>query len=81
MLWRSRRLPLATRDVLKVLFYWVNDMRQKFQGTNPKYRNLSEAERWREYERRKMELNQAKGWTNDIEYRADIKRICDELGI
>jgi len=56
-------------------------MTQKFQGTNPKYRNLSEAERWREYERRKAELNQSKGWTNDIEYRADIKRICDELGI
>jgi hypothetical protein len=56
-------------------------MTQKFQGTNPKYQNLSEAELWREYERRKAELNQSKGWTNDIEYRADIKRICDELGI
>lgn len=37
MLWRSRRLPLATRDGLKVLFYWVKFMKLKAEYETETY--------------------------------------------
>jgi hypothetical protein len=81
MLWRSRRLPLATRDGLKVLFYWVKFMRQKFKGTNPKYKNHSEHQLWLEYAHLKREFEKINPTASVDEYDRFIDRIVAELGI
>lgn len=56
-------------------------MRQKFEGTNPKYKHLSERERWIEYARLKQEYCERHGYSDAQAYDRFIKRITDELGI
>ena len=59
----------------------MNDMHQKFQGTNPKYRNYSEDQLWQEYARLKREFDENNRGASVEEYDRFINRIVDELGI
>lgn len=57
-------------------------MAYQFQGTNPKYKNLTEQQRWIEYGRLKREyINSQGSYAAPEAYDAFIKKICQELDI
>jgi hypothetical protein len=63
------------------VFYWVKFMHQKFNGTNPKYKNHSEHQLWLEYAHLKREFEKNNPTASAEEYDRFIDRIVAELGI